>query len=335
MRSTRSCTILQPRTRGLRRRRHSPSDSRPASASHLKREDLLHTGAHKLNNAVRSGRPCEAARQRRIVAETGAGRHGDRDCDGLRALQLRVRRLRARKTSDGRSPTSNVRAARRRSAQRRLRDEDAEGATSEAIRDTGSQNVETTHYFDQVVHSAPRRTGARRRAAIRDRPGGARTAAPPSKTGFRKLSSPASGGGSNAYLKSSTASTGRGRSSHRGRGGGAAPSAPGARRAARRTFRLSVGRRGRGRSQTPIRSLGRPRLSRRQLAHYLRPGPPEYRRRDGAARHPGIRRPRTHRGDHSGARAVALRSRAPQLDAELILICLKAGSDKDHLAEFS
>jgi tryptophan synthase beta chain len=42
----------------------------------LKREDLTHTGAHKINNAV--GQALLAARmgKRRIVAETGAGQHG-------------------------------------------------------------------------------------------------------------------------------------------------------------------------------------------------------------------------------------------------------------------
>src|SRR5438093_13540833 len=42
----------------------------------LKREDLTHTGAHKINNAM--GQALLAARmgKRRIVAETGAGQHG-------------------------------------------------------------------------------------------------------------------------------------------------------------------------------------------------------------------------------------------------------------------
>src|SRR4030095_4068396 len=42
----------------------------------LKREDLAHTGAHKINNAL--GQALLAARmgKRRIVAETGAGQHG-------------------------------------------------------------------------------------------------------------------------------------------------------------------------------------------------------------------------------------------------------------------
>ena len=48
----------------------------PDKRLYLKREDLLHTGAHKLNNAL--GQAVLAGRlgKRRIVAETGAGQHG-------------------------------------------------------------------------------------------------------------------------------------------------------------------------------------------------------------------------------------------------------------------
>ena len=42
----------------------------------LKREDLLHTGAHKLNNALGQVLLATRMRKRRIVAETGAGQHG-------------------------------------------------------------------------------------------------------------------------------------------------------------------------------------------------------------------------------------------------------------------
>ena len=42
----------------------------------LKREDLLHTGAHKINNAVGQGSSRSDSGKRRIVAETGAGQHG-------------------------------------------------------------------------------------------------------------------------------------------------------------------------------------------------------------------------------------------------------------------
>ncbi len=42
----------------------------------LKREDLAHTGAHKINNAIGQGLLAQRLGARRIVAETGAGQHG-------------------------------------------------------------------------------------------------------------------------------------------------------------------------------------------------------------------------------------------------------------------
>jgi tryptophan synthase beta chain len=42
----------------------------------LKREDLAHTGAHKINNAVGQGLLAHRMGKRRIIAETGAGQHG-------------------------------------------------------------------------------------------------------------------------------------------------------------------------------------------------------------------------------------------------------------------
>ncbi len=42
----------------------------------LKREDLLHTGAHKINNALGQGRLARRMGKQRIIAETGAGQHG-------------------------------------------------------------------------------------------------------------------------------------------------------------------------------------------------------------------------------------------------------------------
>lgn len=43
---------------------------------YLKREDLLHTGAHKLNNAVGQALLAKRMGKKKIVAETGAGQHG-------------------------------------------------------------------------------------------------------------------------------------------------------------------------------------------------------------------------------------------------------------------
>src|SRR5829696_1024531 len=43
---------------------------------YLKREDLAHTGAHKINNAVGQALLAQRMGKRRIIAETGAGQHG-------------------------------------------------------------------------------------------------------------------------------------------------------------------------------------------------------------------------------------------------------------------
>lgn len=43
---------------------------------YLKREDLLHTGAHKINNAIGQALLAKRLGKQRIIAETGAGQHG-------------------------------------------------------------------------------------------------------------------------------------------------------------------------------------------------------------------------------------------------------------------
>src|SRR5216110_3214701 len=43
---------------------------------YLKREDLLHTGAHKINNAIGQGLLARRMGKTRLIAETGAGQHG-------------------------------------------------------------------------------------------------------------------------------------------------------------------------------------------------------------------------------------------------------------------
>ncbi|MBJ7597900.1 MAG: tryptophan synthase subunit beta [Candidatus Nephthysia bennettiae] len=77
---------------------------------HLKREDLCHTGAHKLNNALGQALLARRMGKRRIIAETGAGQHGvatatvcarfGLDCtvymgsEDMRRQQMNVRRMR-------------------------------------------------------------------------------------------------------------------------------------------------------------------------------------------------------------------------------------------------
>ena len=43
---------------------------------YLKREDLNHTGAHKINNAIGQGLLAKRMGKTRVIAETGAGQHG-------------------------------------------------------------------------------------------------------------------------------------------------------------------------------------------------------------------------------------------------------------------
>ncbi len=49
---------------------------RAGRAIYLKREDLNHTGSHKLNNALGQALLARRMGKRRIIAETGAGQHG-------------------------------------------------------------------------------------------------------------------------------------------------------------------------------------------------------------------------------------------------------------------
>jgi tryptophan synthase beta chain len=50
--------------------------ARVGARVYLKREDLAHTGAHKINNALGQGLLAQRMGKRRIIAETGAGQHG-------------------------------------------------------------------------------------------------------------------------------------------------------------------------------------------------------------------------------------------------------------------
>ncbi len=52
------------------------SDQLGGARIYLKREDLLHTGAHKLNNALGQALLAVEMGKRRVIAETGAGQHG-------------------------------------------------------------------------------------------------------------------------------------------------------------------------------------------------------------------------------------------------------------------
>jgi tryptophan synthase beta subunit len=114
---------------------------------HLKREDLCHTGAHKLNNAVGQALLAIRMRKPRLIAETGAGQHGvavatvaarfGLECavymgtEDMRRQSMNVRRMKLL-GAEVREVTSGTKT---------LKD-----ATSEAIRDWVT-NVGTTHYI--------------------------------------------------------------------------------------------------------------------------------------------------------------------------------------------
>src|SRR5580693_3377952 len=114
---------------------------------YLKREDLLHTGAHKINNCLGQGLLAERMGKRRVIAETGAGQHGVAtatvcallgfECvvymgtEDMRRQELNVFRMRLL-GADVRGVDSGSRT---------LKD-----AINEAMRDWVT-NVRTTHYL--------------------------------------------------------------------------------------------------------------------------------------------------------------------------------------------
>jgi tryptophan synthase beta subunit len=113
----------------------------------LKREDLAHTGAHKINNALGQGLLAKRLGKRRIVAETGAGQHGVATATVCALLGLEcvvymgaedVRRQ-APNVFRMRLLGAEVRAVE--SGSRTLKD-----AINEALRDWVT-NVRTTHYL--------------------------------------------------------------------------------------------------------------------------------------------------------------------------------------------
>lgn len=123
---------------------------------YLKREDLNHTGAHKINNTIGQALLARRMGKRRIIAETGAGQHGvatatacalfDLECivymgevdverQALNVYRMKLLGAEVRPVGSG---------------MRTLKD-----ATNEAIRDWVT-NVETTHYIiGSVVGPAP------------------------------------------------------------------------------------------------------------------------------------------------------------------------------------
>jgi tryptophan synthase beta chain len=113
---------------------------------HLKREDLCHTGAHKINNTVGQVLLARRLGKRRVIAETGAGQHGVATATVAALLGLTCEVYMG--TEDMRRQGLNVVRMRLLGAtvtgvdsgSRTLKD-----AINEAMRDWVT-NVETTHY---------------------------------------------------------------------------------------------------------------------------------------------------------------------------------------------
>jgi tryptophan synthase beta chain len=121
-----------------------------AQAGHeilLKREDLNHTGAHKINNALGQALLAKRMGKRRIIAETGAGQHGVAAATACALLDLEcvvymgTEDMRRQKPNVERMGLLGARVEPVEAGARTLKE-----AVSAAIRDWVT-NVETTHYI--------------------------------------------------------------------------------------------------------------------------------------------------------------------------------------------
>ena len=114
---------------------------------YLKREDLAHTGAHKINNTLGQGLLAQRMGKRRVVAETGAGQHGVATTTTAALLGMDCTIYMG--TEDIRRQAPNV--ARMRLLGAEVRPVDAgsrtlKDAINAALRDWVT-NVRTTHYL--------------------------------------------------------------------------------------------------------------------------------------------------------------------------------------------
>jgi len=114
---------------------------------YLKREDLLHTGAHKINNCLGQALLVERMGKRRVVAETGAGQHGVATATVCALLGFEC--VVYMGTEDMRRQELNVFRMRLLGAEVRGVDSGSrtlKDAINEAMRDWVT-NVRTTHYL--------------------------------------------------------------------------------------------------------------------------------------------------------------------------------------------
>jgi tryptophan synthase beta chain len=114
---------------------------------YLKREDLNHTGAHKINNALGQALLAKRMGKRRIIAETGAGQHGVAAATACALLDLEcivymgTEDMRRQKPNVERMGLLGARIEPVEAGARTLKE-----AVSAAIRDWVT-NVDTTHYI--------------------------------------------------------------------------------------------------------------------------------------------------------------------------------------------
>src|SRR3984957_10841587 len=123
---------------------------------YLKREDLNHTGAHKINNALGQALLAKRMGKRRIIAETGAGQHGVASATACALLDLEcvvymgTEDMRRQKPNVERMGLLGARVEPVEAGARTLKE-----AVSAAIRDWVS-NVGTSHYIiGSCVRPAP------------------------------------------------------------------------------------------------------------------------------------------------------------------------------------
>jgi tryptophan synthase beta chain len=159
-------------------RRLSEAAGRPI---YLKREDLNHTGAHKINNALGQALLARRMGKRRIIAETGAGQHGVATATACALLELEcavymgTEDMRRQRPNVERMELLGARVEPVQTGARTLKE-----AVSAAIRDWVA-NVESTHYiigscvgpapYPALVRDLQRVIGDEARAQVLERAG--------------------------------------------------------------------------------------------------------------------------------------------------------------------
>ncbi len=125
----------------------------------LKREDLTHTGAHKINNALGQALLAVRMGKKRIVAETGAGQHGVASATACALLGLEcVVYMGAEDMARQALNVFRMRLLGARSAERRRRQPHAQGRDQRGDARLGGASGR---------HPLPARLGARARIRIR------------------------------------------------------------------------------------------------------------------------------------------------------------------------